>query len=346
MGQMRDDDGRRKADRFGCGDGGQTDEGGLCGAGGGTAAGGCGRAETQAARAGRRMPRACFSGAGRRMPRSAPFRAAERRALLARFSVYLCAALTAATLVFMLAYILVNGVPNLSKDLFALHYTSENVSVVPALVNTLVLTALSLCLAIPAGVFSAVYLTEYARKGNRFVRAVRMTAETLTGIPSVVYGLFGMLLFVGALRWGYSVMAGACTVSVMILPVIMRTTEEALLAVPDSYREGSFALGAGRLRTVFRIVLPSAAPGILSGVILAAGRVTGETAALIYTAGTVADVPDSLFGSGRTLAVHMYVLSSEGLHIRQAYATAVVLLLTVIAVNALSSFLAGKIRPA
>ena len=175
----------------------------------------------------------------------------------------------------------------------------------PALINTVIMTLLSLLLAVPIGIFSAIFLAEYAGKGNKFVDIIRLTTETLSGIPSIVYGLFGMLFFVSTCHWGFSLLAGAFTLAIMILPLIMRTTEEALLSVPDSYREGSFGLGAGKLRTVFYIVLPSAVPGILAGVILAIGRIVGETAALIYTAGSVAQVPSSVLGSGRTLAVHM-----------------------------------------
>lgn len=244
----------------------------------------------------------------------------------------------------MTAYIFIKGLPFLSPSLFSWQYTSENCSVVPALLNTLIMTLLALLIACPLGIGSAIYLVEYAKKENKFVKVVRMTTETLTGIPSIIYGLFGMLLFVVFLGWGYSLMAGACTVAIMILPTIMRTTEESFLAVPDSFREGSFGLGAGKLRTVFRIILPSAVPGILSGVILATGRVVGETAALIYTAGTVSQVPSNLFGSGRTLAIHMYVLSSEGLHTGQAFATAVVLLVMVIGINALAGLVAKKIK--
>lgn len=261
-----------------------------------------------------------------------------------RAAVYFCAVLTLAVLIFMIAYILVKGVPFLRGDLFRWQYTSENCSVVPALVNTLLMTVMALVLAVPLGIGSAIYLVEYAGKGNRFVKVVRMTTETLTGIPSIIYGLFGMLLFVGFLHWGYSLLAGAATVAIMILPTIMRTTEEALLAVPDSFREGSFGLGAGKLRTVFKIILPSAVPGILSGIILATGRVVGETAALIYTAGTVAQVPANVMGSGRTLAIHMYVLSSEGLHTGQAFATAVVLLVMVVVINSLAALVARKIE--
>lgn len=266
------------------------------------------------------------------------------KSLFVRGCVYLCAGFTIEVLLFMLGYILVKGFPFLRSDLFNWKYTSENCSVVPALINTLIMTLMALVIACPLGIGSAIYLTEYAKKGNRFVKIVRMTTETLTGIPSIIYGLFGMLLFVGFLHWGYSLMAGAATVAIMILPTIMRTTEESFLAVPDSFREGSFGLGAGKLRTVFTLVLPSAMPGILSGIILATGRVVGETAALIYTAGTVAQVPANLFGSGRTLAIHMYVLSSEGLHTGQAFATAVVLLIMVAGINAVAGLVAKKIK--
>lgn len=257
--------------------------------------------------------------------------------------VLLAAVATFAVLFFLIAYILVKGVPHLKPSLFSLHYTSENVSMLPSIINTIIMTVMALVVAVPFGVFSAVYLVEYAKKGNKFVELIRLTTETLSGIPSIVYGLFGMLFFVTELKWGYSLLAGALTLSIMVLPSIMRTTEEALKAVPNSYREGSFGLGAGKLRTVFKIVLPTAVPGILAGVILAIGRIVGETAALIYTAGTVAQVPSSVFGSGRTLAVHMYNLSSEGLHMNEAYATAVVLLILVVGINSLSSFVAKKL---
>ena len=254
--------------------------------------------------------------------------------------VMLASIITFAVLIFLIAYILINGVPHITPSLFSLEYSSENASVVPAFVNTIVMTLLSLLIAVPFGIFSAIFLVEYAKRGNKFVE------ETLQGIPSIVYGLFGMLFFVNTLDWGFSLLAGAFTIAIMILPLIMRTTEEALKAVPDSYREGSFGLGAGKLRTVFRIVLPSAIPGVLAGVILAIGRIVGETAALMYTSGTVAQIPDSIMGSGRTLALHMYVLSSEGLYMDQAYATAVILLVLVVGINALSSFIARKLTKA
>lgn len=253
------------------------------------------------------------------------------------------AVLTVGVLLYLIAYILIHGVPYLTPDLFAPEYNSDNVSLVPALVNTIFMTALALLIAVPLGIGAAIYLAEYAKRGNRLVRLIRLMAETLQGIPSIIYGLFGMLFFVTALKIGYSLLAGAATLAIMVLPVVMRTTEEALLSVPDMYREGSFGLGAGKLRTVFRVVLPSAIPGILSGVILATGRIVGETAALIYTAGTAPQIAGSLFDSGRTLAVHMYSLSREGLHVDQSYATAVVLLVIVLLMNSLSSIIARKV---
>ncbi|MDD3241063.1 MAG: phosphate ABC transporter permease PstA [Lachnospira sp.] len=255
----------------------------------------------------------------------------------------LAALFTVLVLGFLIAYILINGIPHLKPSLFAWTYNSDNVSMMPELINTLLLTGLALLVTAPLGIFAAIYMVEYAKKGNKIVGIVRITAETLSGIPSIVYGLFGMLFFVGTMKMGYSLLAGALTVAIMVLPTIMRTTEEALLAVPDTFRQGSFGLGAGKLRTVFKIVLPSAVPGILSGVILATGRIVGETAALIYTAGTMTQVPNSILDSTRTLSVHMYRLSNEGLHTNEAYATAVVLLVFVVLINMLSRFVASKL---
>lgn len=260
-----------------------------------------------------------------------------------RACVYVAAAITVSIVVGIVGYILVKGIPHISLELFSPTYNSENVSLFPALVNTVSITLISLLIAVPLGIFSAVYLTEYARRGNKFVSFVRLMAETLSGIPSIVYGLFGMLLFVEAFGWGYSLLSGSFTLAIMILPVIIRTTEEAIQSVPDIYREGSFGLGAGRLRTVFRIVIPSAMPGICAGIILSIGRIVGETAALIYTAGTMAQIPAGVLGSGRTLAVHLYSLWREGINTDKAYATAVVLIVIVVGINALSSSLARKI---
>lgn len=258
-------------------------------------------------------------------------------------AIYLSAILTVGMLILIVGYIFIKGIPYLSPKLFSFKYTSDNVSMMPAIINTFTMVVVSLSIAVPIGIFSAIYLTEYAKKGNRFVIVIQIMTETLAGIPSIIYGLFGQLFFVIALSWGLSIIAGAVTLAIMILPLIIRTSQEALIAVPDSFREGSFGLGAGKLRTVFRIVLPNAMPGILSGIILAIGRIVGETAALMYTSGTVAQIPENLFGSGRTLALHMYSLSGEGLHTNQAYATAVVLLVLVLIINQLSSFVAKKL---
>lgn len=257
--------------------------------------------------------------------------------------VCISAVITVGVLAMLIGYILVKGIPNLHPSLFAWNYNTENVSMMPALINTILMVLLSLVIAAPIGIFSAIYLVEYAKRGNKLVELIRLTTETLQGIPSIVYGLFGALFFVKALGWNLSLLAGAFTLAIMILPLIMRTTEEALKAVPDSYREGSFGLGAGRVRTVFRIILPTAVPGILAGIILAIGRIVGESAALIFSAGTMAAVPNSVFDSARTLSVHMYCLYSEGLYTNQAAATAVVLLLIVIAINWVSNLVAKKI---
>jgi len=263
--------------------------------------------------------------------------------LIMRILIILSIVVTVGVLLLLIGYILIHGIPNLKPSLFALHYNSSNMSMMPAIITTLYMTVLSLVMAVPVGIFSAIHLTEYAKQSSKLVKIIRVTTETLSGIPSIVYGLFGYILFVITLGWSYSLLAGAVTLAIMILPLIIRTTEEAILSVPDSYREGSFGLGAGKLATVFKIILPCAVPGILAGVILAIGRIVGESAALIFTAGTVAQVPGSLFASARTLSVHLYALLSEGLYTKEAYATAVVLLVLVIGINALSGFVAKKL---
>ena len=270
---------------------------------------------------------------------------------IARGVIYAGALFTTLVLLGIVGFILVNGIPHLTPTLFEWSYTSENVSLMPALINTLYMALLALLIAVPIGVSSAIYLVEYAKPGSRFVRAVRVTTETLQGIPSIIYGLFGMLFFTTVLGWGLSLLSGACTLAIMVLPVIMRTAEEALIAVPASYRAGGFALGAGYLRTIFRCVLPSALPGIVGGVLLALGRCVGEVAALLFTAGTIAQIPGfggqgifALFDSCRTLAVHMYVLASEGLHIDETYATAVVLLVLVTLLNVIANVAEKRLR--
>ena len=246
---------------------------------------------------------------------------------------WVAAAITVFILGFIVIYILIKGVPHLKPSLFQLNYTSENVSLMPALISTIIMTAMTLIIAVPVGVFSAIYLTEYANKNSRLVKVIRLTNETLSGIPSIVYGLFGMLFFVTFLGLNFSMISGSLTLAIMVLPLIVRNTEEAIMSVPLTYKEGAYGLGARKLTVIFKIILPAAMPGILSGIILAIGRIVGETAALIYTSGTVAQIPTSPTQSARTLSVHMYALSSEGLHTNEAYATAVVLLIVVIGIN-------------
>lgn len=266
--------------------------------------------------------------------------------LILMILVMLAAVFSVGMLLFIIAYILVNGVPHLTAEQFAWEYTTENVSMTPAIINTLSMVAMTLVIAVPIGVFAAVYLVEYAKRGNKLVKVIRVTTETLSGIPSIVFGLFGYLMFNLSLGWGFSMLAGVVTLAMMILPLIIRTTEEALLAVPDSYREGCFGLGAGKMRTVFRVILPTAVPGIMSGVILAIGRIVGESAALIFTSGSGHSLPGALAGSGSsaaTLTVHMYILSTEGLHVNEAFASAVVLLALTFIINLISDLIERRI---
>ena len=260
-----------------------------------------------------------------------------------RFAVKLSAFLTFGILFFIIGYILFRGLPHLQLSLFEFKYTSENVSLFPSIITTIMLISLTLIIATPLGVFTGFYLIEYAEKDSKLVEIVRITTETLAGIPSIVYGLFGMLFFVIKLKFQPSLLAGALTVTIMVLPLIIRTTEEALLSVDDSLREASFALGAGKLRTIFKAVLPLAIPGIISGIILSIGRIIGETAALIYTLGTSSKIPNGLFSSGRTLSLHMYLLSTEGFHVDESYATGVVLLIIILIINGLSTFIGNKL---
>jgi len=255
--------------------------------------------------------------------------------------------LTVGILIYILLFILIRGIPNINMQFLFGEYNSDTLSAFSSIVTTLEMIVISLVIAVPIGVFCAIYLAEYAKRGNKAVKVIRLAVDTLAGIPSIVYGLFGMIFFVTMLGFRASIISGIGTVSIMILPVIISSSEEAIKAVPDMYREGSLGLGATRLRTVFTIVLPSAMPGILSGVILAIGRIVGETAALIFTSGTnVMENPTlNLFASQRTLAIHMYMLASEGLpHSKDmAFATGAILIIIVFLVNFLATKLAGKL---
>lgn len=261
--------------------------------------------------------------------------------------VYLSAAFTFGILGYIILYILANGVQYLTPELFELNYSTQNVSMMPALISTLYLVFGGLLISTPIGVFTGFYLVDYANRKNPVVKAIGIATDTLSGVPSIVYGLFGMLLFVTpagfGLGIGYSMLSGILTISIMILPVIIRSTEEALIATGMPIRQASYALGAGKLRTLFTVVLPVAMPGILGGVILAIGRIVGETAALMFTLGTATNLPQSIFTSARTLSLHMYMLSTEGQHVGQAYATAVVLLLLVLILNGLSTLVSRRL---
>lgn len=260
-----------------------------------------------------------------------------------RYAVKIATLLTVLAVCLIIGYILIMGIPQIKPEMFELEYNSDNVSFMPALFNTLIVIVMAVSCSSIFGIGAAIFLNEYTNKQNFFVRIVALATETLSGIPSIVYGLFGLLFFVYYLQWGLSLLAGVCTMAIMTFPIIMRASQEALAAVPDLYREGSFGLGAGRFRTVFKIVLPAAIPGILGGIILAIGRTVGESAALIYTAGSIAAVPETVFSSTRTLAVHMYLLASEGLHIDATYATAVLLLVFVLLINFATSAVANRI---
>jgi len=260
------------------------------------------------------------------------------------FAMWISIIITVSILLYIVSFILIRGIPHIRPSLFSFTYTTQNQSLFPALVTTLIMVGITLLIAVPFGVFTAIYLVEYAPRGSRVVKVIRMTTETLAGIPSIVFGLFGYIFFANWLGWGKSILAGCFTLAIMILPIIMRTTEESLKSIPDAYREGSFSLGAGRLRTVVRVTLPSAMPGVFAGIILSIGRIVGETAALIYTIGSVIKIPDNLFSQGRTLALHVLQLAGEGHHRSEAYATAVVLLTVVLCINFLSSFIERKFK--
>lgn len=256
--------------------------------------------------------------------------------LFLRAIIYIGVFFTLATIALIVGYILLKGIPHLSLKIFEFEYSTLNASMTPAIINTLFMILLSLVFALPFGIFGAIFLQEYAKNTSLVVALINLASQVLVGIPSIVYGLFGFLAFVIYFKMGVSMLSGALTLAVMILPLILTATQESLKSVPNAYKEGSFALGAGKLRTIFVVVLPCAMSGILSGVILSIGRIIGESAALLYTSGSVAKVA-SVGDSGRTLSVHLYALLSEGQFIEQSYATAVVLLFIVVGINLLSN---------
>lgn len=249
---------------------------------------------------------------------------------------------TFALLFGIIYYVASRAIPHIKGELFAWTFTSSNQSMMPAILNTLEMILITLLISVPIGVFSAIYMVEYAKPGNKFVKYVRLATETLQGIPSIVFGLFGYIFFNDLLGLDYSILTGALTMSIMVLPLIIRSTEEALISVDNKYREASYGLGARKLRTVFNVVLPPAMNGIFSGVILAIGRVFGETAALIYTAGTMQELAGPR-DSGATLAIHMFKQHSEARYPNETFVTAFVLLIVVVIMNTLSTLIGQRI---
>lgn len=258
------------------------------------------------------------------------------------FAIHLGIILVTFTFLIIFIFIFIRGFHYITPSLFAWEYNSENISMMPAIINTLFLIICALFFSIPIAIFGAVFLNEYQHKNNYFISSITLATETLAGIPSIVYGLFGYLAFVLYFQLGLSFLSGTLTLGIMILPLILKTSQESLKSVPKSLREASFALGAGKLRTIFSVVLPAASHGILAGIILGIGKIVGESAALLYTAGNIAKIA-GLFDSGRTLSVHMYEISREGLHINEAYSTAMILILIVLIINMTAHYISNKI---
>ncbi|EOD01472.1 phosphate ABC transporter permease PstA [Caldisalinibacter kiritimatiensis] len=255
--------------------------------------------------------------------------------------IWVSSFITVGILAWILLYVIINGIGEINWEFLTTAPVGEEGGIFPMIITTVYMVLLTVVISTPIGIFAAVYLVEYAKPG-KVVRIIRFATESLAGIPSIIYGLFGFIFFVTKLEMSWCILAGALTLSIMVLPTIVRTTEEALKAVPNSYREGSLALGTSKLRTIRLVVLPSALPGILAAVILSIGRVVGETAAVIFTAGMGRDIPTSLFESGRTLSVHLYFLAKEGLSFEKAYATATILIIIILLINFTTNKLAAK----
>ncbi|MGP8306115.1 phosphate ABC transporter permease PstA [Vibrio sp. YIC-376] len=265
--------------------------------------------------------------------------------------VWISAALTVGFLFWIIWYVLSNGLQHVDWKFISDNYTrtGDEHGIFPMIVSTIYMVIASISVAAPLGIMTAIYLTEYAKVGSRLVKVIRFCTESLAGIPSIIFGLFGMTFFVAILGLGFSILSGALTLSILILPVIIRTTEEALMAVPQTYREGSYGLGASKIYTIWRLILPSAMPGILTSVILSIGRVIGESAPVFLTAGMVARIPDSLLDSGRTLTVHLYKLTTELFTVEewnQAYGTATVLIVVVLLINMVTKLIARRFNTA
>ena len=260
--------------------------------------------------------------------------------LILKILVILAAVFTLVMLGYLIVYILAKGIPHLTPSLFSIHYDSDNVSMLPSIINTLIMIGVALLIAVPVGVFSAVYLTEYAKKGNKLVKVIRTTAETLTGIPSIVYGFFGLVLMVPLIRntfggTGTSWLAASLLLGIMILPTIIGPTESALRSVSESYYEGSLALGATKERSIFRVIIPAAKSGVIAGIVLGIGRAVGETMAVIMVAGNQPRLVGNLFKGIRTLTgnIVMEMGYATGLHREALIATGVVLFVFILIIN-------------
>ncbi len=266
-------------------------------------------------------------------------------------AIWASASITILFLLWVMWHILSNGLSHVSWEFVTGAYTriGEASGIWSMIVSTVYMVALSLGIAAPIGIMTAIYLTEYSKPGSKVVKMIRFCTESLAGIPSIVYGLFGMTFFVTTLGLGFSILAGSLTLAMLILPVIIRTTEEALMAVPVSYREGGYALGASKIYTIWRLILPSAMPGIITSVILSIGRVIGESAPVFLTAGMVTQIPQSVLDSGRTLTVHLYKLTQELFtqsEWDQAYATATILIVLVLVLNMATKIIAARYNKA
>ncbi len=260
--------------------------------------------------------------------------------------LWLAALVTVGILVGIVGFIFYKGIGLINWKFIISDYSpSGGGGIWPMIITTIYTIVISLLIATPIGILAAVYLQEYAKQG-RLVRTIRFATESLTGIPSIIYGLFGAVFFVTTLKMGMSIIAASLTLTIMVLPVIIRTTEEALKTVPQSYREGSLALGTTKLQTLLKVILPSAMPGILSGIILSMGRIIGESAAIFLTAGTVAAMPESIFSSARTLTVHAYLVTQEAGDIELAAAIGVVLIVIILALNLTASWISKKLNKA
>lgn len=260
---------------------------------------------------------------------------------IVKVMIWVSSFITVGILAWLLLYVVINGIGEIDWEFLTTKPVGEEGGIFPMIISTIYIVALTVIIATPIGIFAAIYLVEYAKPG-KVVRIIRFATESLAGIPSIIFGLFGFIFFVTALQLSWSIISGTLTLSIMVLPTIIRTTEEALKSVPNSYREGSLGLGTSKLRTIRLVVLPSALPGILTAVILSIGRIVGETAAVYFTAGWGRDIPTSIFQSGRTLSVHLYFLAKEGLSFQKAYATATILVIIILLINFVTNKLASR----